>query len=139
MTPKLSKTLQNRLANLEQRKGPRSATLFFEDGSTRAIGLRNPLSIFCAACSVWHELLYGPAEPTVPNEPRSRPATDREIQMVRLIGRAVRVESEDRFIHTIWDICRNGGLYNGKTIEEVGGDARLRGSDKSDNATSGTL
>lgn len=74
--------------------------------------------MFCVAADFWRRLSRPPEEREEnPNKPNV--ATDREIATIRLIGKAVRIETQHRFLFVIWGLCNHGCLHNGPTLEEV--------------------
>jgi hypothetical protein len=97
--------IKKRLAKLERSNPSSDAVLTFADGSTRAVRLKDPLGIFCAAMSL-QSWKAGPPEgrPNADAE-RPRPVSQYDLAM-SLFARAVKVESEDRFLQLVLQLCQ---------------------------------
>lgn len=94
--------LKRRLGKLEHGAETADAVLLFADDSTRAVSVKHPLSLFCAACS---RLSFSLAPENAP-EKEQRPVSAYD-GLIELFGRAVAIQTTDnRFLHWIQDVCR---------------------------------
>ena len=98
------------LGELERKKGVHVATLRFPDGSTRAISLRDPRGLFSDAWSLMYSRAFGRFKQP-PSEPPK--LTEKRMQLIDLIARAIAVESQERLVQQIWLMCREVHFYDG--------------------------
>jgi hypothetical protein len=114
--------IKRRLGKLEVGAGGTAdAVLRFPDASTRAVSVRHPLSLFCAACarlSFSLALAHGTPEHSEPEE-GARPASKYD-GLIEMFGRASDIKSDNRFLYWIQDVCRQC------IEEEERGDTRPR-------------
>jgi hypothetical protein len=135
----LSKSLQNRLDDIERRKGPKTVTLFYRNGSSRSVSVRNPLDFFVLVCRFWSQLYSEGLVPGVlihpknPDAPPRKELSEREVQLVKLFGFAERADTGgDRFLFVIWGLCRNGGSFKGPLLPEVLAERERRRKEQGD-------
>jgi hypothetical protein len=118
--------LQNRLDDIERRKGQKTVTLYYRDGSSRSVSVRNPLEFFVLVCRFWSGLFSEGLVPSVvihpknPDAPPGKELSEREVELIKLFGFAERADTgDDRFLQVIWGLCRNGGSLAGPLLPEV--------------------
>jgi hypothetical protein len=96
--------LQRRLAKLEHgRGGDAECVLHFPDNSTRAVSFRKPLELFCATCARLSHTLAQRHEHEPDIEPRPESRYDK---LIELFGRADGIQTDNRFLFVIQDLCR---------------------------------
>ena len=96
--------IRQRLDRLEENKRPSDTTLRFADGSSRAISIsrKHVLDVFLDAMYlVWLNL---PPEPSAPSSVKTKHDIKHE-SIVRLIGSAERIESDDKFMALVHSMC----------------------------------
>jgi hypothetical protein len=102
------RSTDNRLAELEGRRGLDVVRLTFADGSTRGIKIAHTyqLQLFADACE-WARAYPRPAPEgmvTEPSLPKPKTASD---ALINLLGQAVEIEGEHvRFLRTIASLCQ---------------------------------
>jgi hypothetical protein len=108
--------MKRRVNALEERNRTSDGTLIFKDGSSRSLKISrgNLLPIFLNAMSLaWFGLPPGPEDPP---GPKVKPDMKHE-STVRLIGRAERVETDDRFLRLTRGMCAEALEYERKALE----------------------
>jgi hypothetical protein len=106
--------LKRRLGKLEVGATTADAVLHFADASTRAVKVKHPLSMFCAACARIHFFLASNPSPDSPLtvEPKLelvKPVSPYD-ELIDLFGRAVDIESDNRFLFWIAGICQDARI-----------------------------
>ena len=94
--------LEQRVRQLEGRHGIDPVILHFPNGSTRAIHVREPLPLLLAAFSLLNYFENDRFEN--PDGPFPDVSTRRQ-ELVKLIGQASRIETDDNFFHLIHGFC----------------------------------
>jgi hypothetical protein len=96
--------MKNRLRHLEEEHRTSDGVLHFADGSSRAVKIsrRNRLGIFLEAMGLIS--FHLPPGPEGIAEPAVKPTIEHEAA-IRLIGRAERVETDDRFFRLTHEMC----------------------------------
>lgn len=103
---------KRRLEKLEHGASTADAVLKFADASTRAVKVKHPLSLFCAACArihYWLALNPSPESPLAHEPPKLelvKPVSPYD-ELIDLFGRAVDIESDNRFLFWIAGICQD--------------------------------
>jgi hypothetical protein len=104
--------IKRRLAKLEHGASTADAVLLFADDSTRAVSVKHPLSLFCAACSRLSSAISTPehlaelrASGVSLEMPEARPVSAYD-GLIEMFGRASGIKSDDRFLYWIQDVCR---------------------------------
>jgi hypothetical protein len=118
------KNFQRRLASLEDSSSYADAVLTFPDGSTRAVTFREPLGVFCAAASRCAHFGPGICEGNeqIPQQTESQKGprpTSQYDAAIDLLGRAVSIDSEDHFLHLVYELSRRAIELESKKKEEV--------------------
>ena len=104
------KNVLRRLELLESGSSLTDALLTFPDGSTRAVAFRKPLGVFCAAADRCADAGPGLCEGSdqVPHQTESqkgpRPTSEYDAA-VDILGRAVSIRSDHRFLHLIHQLA----------------------------------
>jgi hypothetical protein len=111
---------KRRLEKLEHGAATADAVLKFADASTRAVNIKHPLSLFCAACARLHFFLASNPSPDSPLtvEPKSelvKPKSPYD-ELIALFGRAVDIESDNKFLFWIAGVCHDCAEEEAKTL-----------------------
>jgi hypothetical protein len=118
------KIYQRRLELLESKSSYSDGVLIFADSSTRAVTFRDTLGVLCAAMSRCSHAGPGICEGSeqIPHQtewhlgPRPTSKFDAAID---LIGRAVRIESDDRFLQLVHSTCQQAVELEAARNKEV--------------------
>lgn len=106
------KDWKNRLFRMEWKRGSHDIILHFGDGSTKGVHVRDECALWSAAATriSW---AIGPPEGREDHrdEGGARPVSkfDREIE---LFGRAERCESDDPFLQSVFEACKEALAEN---------------------------
>ena len=102
---------RRRVESLENGSTYTDAVLTFPDGSTRAVTFRNKLGVFCDAASRCSHAGPGICEGNeqIPHRTESqkgpRPTSEYDAA-IDLLGRAISIESKDRFLLLVHETCQ---------------------------------
>lgn len=97
--------LETRLRAVEEDRSTSDALLRFDDGSSRAISLRDPLSILCDAMRLRSGQLGAPEGAEDNREPE--PPAIQHSEAIGLLGRAAGMESHDPLLHLVFDTSKS--------------------------------
>jgi hypothetical protein len=97
--------IKRRLGKLEVGRSTADAVLVFPDSSVRAVSIHHPLELFCAACARLSFLLRHQAPEPVPLM-LIEPVSPYD-ELIDLFGKAVDIESDNRFLFWIAGICQD--------------------------------
>ena len=102
---------RRRVESLESASSLTDAILTFPDGSTRAVTFRNKLGVFCTAADRCAHAGPGICEGNeqIPHrtEWHEKPLPPDEFDAaVDLLGRAVSIQSDDRFLKLVHETCQ---------------------------------
>lgn len=121
-----SRSLLNRVGDLEAHVGRGYVTVTFDDGSTCSLQFRNAQHRLRILLAAFHFASRSyPPPPVEGQEPEDRPSSPltpeqlREREIALLFGRAVRVDPPDRLWETIGGVVRNA-LERTKVEKEHG-------------------
>jgi hypothetical protein len=118
-------SLDSRLANLERQRGVKFVVLHFPDRSTTALRIRKKLPLLLAA---WNMLWYFEhgrhgdrySSEQARSEPYVLEVLDRRQTLVRLIGRAERIEADDgKFFSMLHRACAEAVAAEKEPLREA--------------------
>jgi len=120
-------SLRRRIKSIERASPIADGVLVFPDGSTRAIRVGDPLGVMCdamALCS-WAGDGICEGDETIPHRTEwqqgPRPVS-RHDGTIKLLGAAVDIETEDRFLITVQGMCEQAVETEAKRNKEVSGE-----------------
>lgn len=107
--------LETRLRAVEEDRSTSDALLRFDDGSTRAVRVKDPLSLLLDAMRERSRQL-GPPEGSEDDPRPENPPLTRHAEAIKLIGRAERIESDDPLLNLVFESAK--GVHDANVTEK---------------------